>query len=163
MSSAEKVIDLINQENTPVYPLTTSVISFSDLTPDEETSWNTKLTVNAIPGQGYIGTVDIFYRRINLTELGLSVYLASEAPFTVSSFLEKLNNDRLTSMTEEDLEPDFLPSMDTGVPTDVLITATDGSLAWRGNVTVQVVTGLPETYNALHTLLNETLPADGYF
>ena len=158
-SSFNKVVDLINAENQPIYPLTDEVIELTDLTADAEPAWNTKLTVRAIPGHGYKDQVDIFYRRVNLSVLGTTIGLMQEEPFTISSLLTQLNLARThAGIEEDDLDPITIPEMESGTPVDLVISANNASFAWLGNTTLQIAYGVPETASSLHYFMNVTLP-----
>jgi len=163
MTSQDKIIAQINIQNPSApYPFSTSNIAFATPEDDVEAGWNTKLAVSAVEGGGYDGTVEVYYHRIDLSELGADIGLSSEAPFTNQTFLDALNAVKATDILLTDLETFTLPTQTTGVVLTVVLTALSTSLGWRGTNTISFVVGLPATADALHTLLNVTMPAEGY-
>lgn len=159
MSSFDRLVDMIEEKNELAIPLTRNNISFENLTGDVETDWNSRVTVRAIQGQDYAGHVQVYYTRVNLTALGLPLEFMQEAPFTLQSLLDRINETKNAQMTPEDLTIAELPSMETGVVKTFTISASKSSLVWLGNTQVSLLTGIPAEAKGLATFLNVTLPA----
>lgn len=159
MSSYDRVLELIADENKPPYPLGRHNIILEDVTDDPTTEWNTKVTVKAVPKSGYAGQVVVFYSRAQMSELGGGLMLSRETSYTMTALLDEINAYRGTELAIEDLLYPVIPFIETGIVTDVLLTADPQSLAWLGAVTVKVLTGVPDSAAALQHYLNVTAPA----
>lgn len=159
MSSFDRVVELINQKNTPPYPLTDQNIAMQNVTVDPEAHWNTRVTIAAAPDHGYLGTVDVFYTRSPLSALGANIDLVQEAPFTVQNIVDDINTQKTSQLTIDDFDQLTVPTMTTLTPALMQISAAVNSLGWLGNTQVTLVSGMPATQPALHSFLNIDLPA----
>jgi hypothetical protein len=162
MSSQEKLLALINQDNPNPFPLTLAQVTFSDPVAVDNQLWNTKVTVSSVPGSGYYGDVDVNYKRNSFSELGDSVTVMSELPFTIETIVALLNTTRATYLTVDDIESIEVSIMDVGDIGTVVLNAKSTSLGWLGSVTLTALYGLPMDVDILHILMNHTLPSGGY-
>jgi hypothetical protein len=161
MSNADKLLALINADNPYPRPLTFDTVSFSAPLAVAGDGYNTKVTVSSVPGKMFIGNVDVFYHRIELTELGYTGLL-SEAQFTPESILASLNAQCGTDLTLADVEGFTVPTLEVGEPQTVVLTSKSDSFAWAGEKEVELLFGLPMEVNELHQLVTFTMPSDGY-
>ena len=138
-------------------------VSFSDPVPDNSTGIrNTKIRVNAVPSQGYLDGVDVFYNRIEMTALGSGVWLFSDIEFTPDIIVGILNTARAAPILTTDLVIPVIPPMIFGDIVPVNLTADPLSLDWTGQNNMTMIIGFPAIASALNTLVNTTLPAPGF-
>lgn len=163
-TSLDQIFDLLNADNSPPYPLTQLNVNVVDgPTPEVSDGWNTKLTLDSIPGGGYVGHADVFYKRIDLQALGTDVEVSSEAAFTLATLVDAINASTGSFLEVTDLENFVIPPMDTGVVGTITIRAVVDSIGWTGTRDVLVIIGLPASASILHTLLHTTMPSPGYW
>lgn len=164
MSDANTLLNLINATNIIQQPLTLEDVSFSAPIIDIGDGWNTKVTVDSLPGSRYIGSVDVCYNRPHLVELNNSVInnIISEVPFTPEIILELLNTSRGTDFTVDDMEIITIPVIGIGDVASITLTMKSNSLAWIGDTNVSVLYGLPSNTDILHQLVNHILPNNDY-
>ncbi|MGG4591652.1 hypothetical protein ACLPJK_25695 [Pseudomonas aeruginosa] len=87
----------------------------------------------------YDGSVKVNYNRLNLSDLGYLIggSVDTVAVDTIAQLGQWLNERFGTNFNESDLVDGPL-SLSDGVPTDVTLTAASTSLAWTGQVTLNV-------------------------
>lgn len=158
MSSFDRLVDMIEQKNDLVIPLTRKNISFDNVLSDVSTDWNTRATVRALPEGEYASYVQVYYTRVHLTVLGVPIELMQEAPYTLESMLAQINATRSSQLTAEDLTLTEIPAMETGVVKTFTVSANTESLAWLGNTRISLLTGIPAEARNLATFVNKTLP-----
>lgn len=158
MSSFDRIVEMVNADNAPTYPLTRESVLFIDVVVDPAGQWNTRVTMKAMANSGYTGQVDLFYTRANLTALG-TLEFVQEAPFTVESLCSTINAAKAAQMSPEDLTNTSIPAMETGVVTTFTISAAANSLVWLSNAEVSLLTGIPAESHNLSNFLNTTAPA----
>lgn len=158
MSSFDRIVDMINEKNTPAFPLSRANISFDNVTIDPEAKWNTRVTVNSKTSGEYVGSVNIYYTRTNLTELGSLIELSQEEPFSLQTICDVINTLKNCQINPEDLTLTQLPKIDNGVVTTLTFSASSYSLVWLGNTRVSLLSGIPKEAKNLDTFLNVTLP-----
>lgn len=165
MSGPNTLLNLINSENPHQKDLTLADVTFSEPTIDIGENWNTKVTVDSIPGSRYIGSVEVCYMRPHLAELNNSVIstIISEVPFTPEIILNLLNTSRGTDFTVGDMEEITIPVINMGDIASITLVMKSNSLAWVGDTNVSVLYGLPSNTNLLHELLNHVFPSNNYF
>lgn len=142
---ATTLLSLLEKENNLV--LEASDYDFSTPTPatppeGSEASYNTTLTVtNNNPAAPYIGSVDIFYNRLNLADLALlaDIYVHAENTTTTHGLLPSLNRRYGLNLKEEDIVN--LDTIDLGNYREALLKATPSSLGWVGELKIGVVEG----------------------
>lgn len=163
MNSRDKLLQALVAQNPPPIPFTNDSITISDPVASVGSDWNTKVTVSAVSGGGYLGAVDVYYKRVDLSELGADVGLESEFPFTVDSLLAALNEARAAWLSLDELETVILPDQTTGVVHEVTLTAKPNAYGWRGTNTFSILIGVPAEADVLHHLLHVIMPTAGYF
>lgn len=162
MSKYAKLLELLNADNPNPIPFDTTNISISEPLVDIGSDHNTKVTLSSISGTGFIGSVDVFYKRINLTELGTDIWLFSEVPFTQDIVMSILNTTRDAFLVVEDLEQISVPGMRVGDIRSIIFTAKNNSMNWIGQNSASIIIGFPGISNTLNQLMNFTLPSLGY-
>ena len=162
VSSYDKLIDLLNKDNPYAVRFDSTNIVFSDPIPDDGDSWNTKLTISAVPGSGFIGSVDVTYHRIPLSDIGEGNWLFSDEEFTIDTIVSILNTAKETFLLATDMNTIAIPDMRVGDIETVVLSAHSKSLGWIGSVGVTITLGFPGIAEKLNLLVNNTLPGDGY-
>lgn len=152
MLSFDRLVEMVNAKNEPTYPLSDGTVRFIDVIPDLTQAHNTRVTMQSIPGGNYSGQVDLFYTRVNLTELG-DLTFVQEAPFTFESLLGLIGNSKGAPASPDDFTNGDIPEMETGIPVGFILSASDASLAWLGNTQVHLLTGIPNEAKNLNTFL----------
>lgn len=176
MSGFESLLNIVNSDNPIQQPLSASDVVFSDPVEDIGPNWNTKVTITAVPGSRYTGSVDVCYNRVPLDALNNSVInnIISDTPFTPELILSLLNASRDTNFTLSDMKccdcdhdchcGGFdIPDIGLGDVASINLTVKSNSLQWIGDTNVSVLYGLPTNISLLHQLLNHVFPNDGYF
>lgn len=161
MAIVDKLLDLINAKNPHKHPLTSDQVTFAAPVPNSDATWNTKVTVSSVPGKGYRGNVDVFYHRIELTELGTSIGFISEEPFTPETIVSMLNEKLGITLTLTELDAVTVPAMTVGDIETVVLAAKSDSFGWVGEIGIDLLFGLPDN-DELHQLVTNTLPSSGY-
>lgn len=157
MFSRDALLGLINSQNNPATPVSADNVEFTNVTA-LDAGVRTKATVVAKPNTVYVGSVDIFYNRINLSAIVDGTGLLSATPFTVDMILQKLADNWNAFLTVDDLEPFSIPDTSDGEIHDIPLVAAANSPICVGSVMIS----LDQTDTApLNTLLNTTMPA-GY-
>ena len=162
MINTSTLLGLINQANPSSPVLSLNDVTFGFPQSDIGANYNTKITVSSVPGSGYFGTVDVFYHRIDLTELGQYLKVLSEEPFTSDLIIQSIGRNRVADLDVRDFEALTIPDLQIGDYGTITLTAEPKSLGWVGTTEVSLVLGLPENVDLLHTLMNFTLPSNGY-
>jgi len=170
-ASRIKIFEALTAENPPPIPFNDDTIWLSDPVPSADPQpgvgdeWNTMVTVTAKPGSGYSGSVNVYYRRVDLQKFAGTQILDRECRFTPQAIIDALNNCYKSFLSLEDLQAitdSDLPCQ-SGVVKCLTLSALENSLGWIGAVTLPVVFGIPAEACRLHTLLNHTMPAPGYW
>jgi hypothetical protein len=162
INSKDRILQQLNLENPSPIVFTADNLLFSNPVPDLGPTWNTKVTLSGATGSGLLGSVEVRYRRIPLPELGTYIGLETEVPFTAQTLLDALNVARESFVTLDDLEPIVLPTPQNGVVQTISLSAKVSSLGWTGGKNIEIVSGIPKSAEALHTLLHVTMPAKDY-
>jgi hypothetical protein len=178
MSGYESLLNLVNADNPIQQPLSLADVVFSDPIEDIGATWNTKVTISAVPGSRYTGTVDVCYNRVPLDALNNSVInnIISDVPFTPEIILNLLNSSRDTTFTLSDMrgcdckpgckcncESINIPNIELGDVASINLTIKSNSLEWIADTNVSVLYGLPSNIGLLHHLLNHVFPNNEYF
>lgn len=135
VSSKDKLFALINATNPLPRPLTANNVELIDPRPAVGTGWNTRVTIRAIPDKGYSREQDVFYRRIDLSDLEPIVYKAEDVT-TPASLLALINARRGTWMELEDVQPFVVPVTPAGGESTLVITAADESYCFIGQASI---------------------------
>lgn len=130
---------------------------------ESDASFNTQITITANnPAAPYAGSIDIYYNRLDLADLGRMVTMAIRSPDTATTHdvIPSLNRRFGLNLNPEDLVlSDTVPM--TGYSTADLV-ATPESLGWVGSTSVSVAEGDLdlETYLATTVLGGLEYPTD---
>lgn len=143
--SAQAVLDLINRDNNS--QLTLEQVDLTNMTPGEGRA--ASVTAVAKKYGGFHGQVDLSYNRVGLEEIpsiaqGLVEFDMSKLSGVFGYFMQihgvmMDHNDILIndlSLTELENDADVVQEYD--VAQDFKITAKPGSLAWQGEVNLQI-------------------------
>jgi hypothetical protein len=162
--SPDKLLALLNADNPAPYKFTFNNVSFSLPATDNGPNWNTRVRVSGVPGSAYTGQVNVFYRRVPLSEpFDVMPGLMSDVPFTPNDVLNELNGPRVAAdMTMSDLMPFTIPEMVLGDAETIHVHAHPNSLAWIDKGTTVLMLGLSDPFDKLHKLVNVTLPSPNY-
>lgn len=165
MSGYESLLNIVNADNPIQQPLTVADVAFSEPIADIGPNWNTKITITAIPGSRYTGSVDVCYNRVILDALNNSVInnIISDVPFTPEIILNLLNSSRDTTFDVSDMCCVCIPDIELGDVASINLTIKSNSLAWIEDTNISVLYGLPTNIGLLHHLLNHVFPNDQYF
>lgn len=137
VSAKQRILDLLNELNLPPKALTAINVKFGqpEVLPDEGLV-NTKVTISAVPGRGYSGSVDITYRRLAIGEILQAPTLRSLDPFTEDLVLASINNAFGLFLTVDDMQPFDIPEIPAGESQVLQLRAKEGSLGWLGGVDI---------------------------
>lgn len=160
MASIDKLLQLVNTHNSPSKPLSASNVTVAEVAAEAGTGYNTRVKLQAIEGVDYVSSVDVFYRRIDLAQVQDDSGLISDVPFTPELIVQKINDNWATWLTVDDIVPFTIPDLSDGEVHDVILTAKADSLYWFGSVSISLVEA--DVVNPLYTMLNVTMPSNGY-
>lgn len=158
---------LVNDANAALSakPLADTNVSLSAPTSGTFGEKNTKVTITALADQGYSGTVDVTYNRLDIATLfsdaSLTASIEGDSFTNASDLLTDLNsryglNLQASDIVEGDLSAQVYPGT-----YDLVMAA--GSLAYTGTVTIDlpgVVSALPDVVTTTD-LTGLTGPAGG--
>lgn len=140
-NSGIKVRELINEANDPPKPFTERNLRLDLPVIDVGADWNTRLEVEGIPGRGYYGTQEIFYKRIPLETVQRATPLRSDEVLTSQKILDMFNSAMNLFLTLEDLEPFEAPALEEGQNIEITLTSLPTSLGFTGTATFFVEYG----------------------
>ena len=158
MASIDLLVSLVNAVNSNEPPFTSSQLTFKDPMSVVNANWNTIVSVSFPQESVYSDPINLTYTRLDLSVLGTNLTLTSDKEFNFKSILYLLNEKFGTEFDETDLEQINIPCMQFGQIRTVALKAKATSLGWVGSSAVTLLYGLPNNINALHTLMNVTLP-----
>jgi hypothetical protein len=167
VTATDKILERASAEQVLLpYPLTSANVTLSAPQTVSVGGRDARVTITALTDQGFLGSVEVTYSRLNLATALLVVVdstpetlgLVSEEPFTPQSLVDAINAELGTFLRLFDLETIVIPEMETGIITPITLTARSTSLGWRGTGTVEVATGIPFNAQLFHTLINTALP-----
>lgn len=137
-TSKQALLACLNQTNGRNVPMEDVVFSLP--TAGTLAGYNSKITVTAAPGSGYVGSGDYHYNRLALTwlEVENNILLDSETSYRISDLVAILNGVHRTGLTAEDIlnwdEP--VPALEAGHPITVTLIAHPDSYAWKDSLTL---------------------------
>lgn len=162
MDSIDHLIALINQENTLTPALRREHVNFFNIVPDPAPGYNTQVTMRAKPGAPFAGEVPIRYNRFNLANYSNVILSSPDTTYTVASVVEQFNAVTRGYLSVSDIVLTLAPSPPNPEYNAIVLTATDDSLGWFGQVTLALVLGVPDgliqIVNGLNEYVHETLP-----
>lgn len=132
--SHTKLFQLINDTNYPLIPLSADNVTLENPLPAVGAGYNTRVSVVAIPNQGYTRSATVFYRRTNLAALGTELAFTIGEHATPEALVQAINTARRAWVALEDLEEFVLPA--TEEDHFVELVAKASSVGWFGTLTV---------------------------
>lgn len=141
MDATDKLLQLLNETNDPIKTFTRINVGFVDIGTVEVDGPITKVTVVATPGRGYSGSVDVQYRRINLTEAADGKTVRSLDQMTPQIVVDLINNSLGLFLTLDDLVPFTTPTPESGTAVVINIEAQPESPGFMGIAQVSVEYG----------------------
>ena len=151
----DQLLALINQDNPVTPPFDLTNISFSNPVPNTTNSGNTMITVNALPNAEFVGSIDVYYNRIDFKDLDATVWLFSDLPFTEDITVGLLNTFRnCIFLQATDIVPLTIPDMRIGDIVVMNLTAQPNSINWVGQTSMSMFMGFPVIANFLDELVN---------
>lgn len=164
-ASRLRIFDALTVENPPPIPLNDETVIFSLPEPAEfeagvgnEEFWNTAIVVTAKEGSGYTGSVEIFYTRLELSQLDDGVEVVNEYPYSLDSLVTALNRKFDSFLTVDDLETVEVLAAPTRFKKSATLrlTARQDSLGWIGSVTLDVSNWAANVPNQDQDLIGRT-------
>jgi len=131
----------LNELNDPNRKLTEVNVFLGNLVSEVTPEYNTRITVEAAPGRGYLGTVDVTYKRIVLSEVAPDAHIRSTQPFTKESTLALLNATFQLFLSVDDLEDFTPPTLALNETASLTLTAKPDSFGWMGSFDVEFMFG----------------------
>jgi len=141
MDSAEKLRQLLNDEQLPPKLFTERNLIMRIPEADVGEGWNTKLELEGIPGRGYYGTDEVFYKRIPLELIQRVTPLRSVAALTPQLVVDLFNASTGAWLILDDLEEFTPPELADGESGSVTITAKSTSLGFTGSALINLEYG----------------------
>lgn len=141
MDSAEKLRQLLNDQQLPPKLFTERNLIMRIPEADAGEEWNTKLELEGIPGRGYIGTDEVFYKRIPLNLIERVTPLRSVDPLTPQLVIDLFNASTGAWLVLDDLEDFTPPALEDGDSGSVTITAKSTSLGFTGSANINLEYG----------------------
>jgi hypothetical protein len=150
-ASEQIVIDLINNDNSSA--LTEALITFGLPTTTTGTSpaRNTQVTITAVAGSGYTGSVTVQYNRVDLSTLP-TINTSAQTVFSlgdavnISDLIDEINTAFGINLSNANTQnPDFvdgpLPTFTGGIANEehpFNVVADENSLVWINQMTLTV-------------------------
>lgn len=141
MNSADKLRQLLNDTNLPPKEFTERNLRMDLPVADAGEGYNTRLGLEGIPGRGYYGTDDVFYRRIDLSTINRQTPVRTTTPLTDQVVLDLFNSVTALFLTLDDVEPFTPPTLNDGESGEVTIVAKDTSLGFIGSAVIPLEYG----------------------
>lgn len=161
----QQLVELINQDNQ--MQLTLADVSLSDPVagnfefPQTDGSIkirNAKVTVTATDTSEYVGTKDVFYNRLALSDLG-QVGIISSSPITSDQLLQIITSRKGIQMLADEFETILLPVLAVGATGRINLVAKATAVKWYGTLQVDYAFNLPPEMDILDHLINVILPS----
>lgn len=135
------LIDLINEANATT--LTLDDIRFGGPSPIENGNRNTGITITALPTSPYVGSRDLTYNRVDLSELPGERSTTFNVANHVTAFdmIPVLNDAYSINLSSDDIFDDPLPEIDPNDPDQkepFVLRAKPGSLVYRNRITLTI-------------------------
>lgn len=141
MNSADKIRQLLNDTNLPPKEFTERNLRMDLPVTDIGEGYNTRLGLEGIPGRGYYGTDDVFYRRIDLSTINRQTPVRTTTPLTPQVVLDLFNSVTALFLTLDDVEPFSPPQLTDGQSGQVTIVAVENSLGFTGSAVIPLEYG----------------------
>lgn len=145
MSDMSALLSLINERNNPGRLLTSKNVVITDPVPAtrQGSDVNTKVTVTGRPGHGYYGSVDIYYKRLDLDAIIPQAHARSTKPLTRQQVIDAVNNVYGLKLRLEDVDNFTVPEYDPDHSATVTLQASVDSLLVTGDFDLVLEYGKP--------------------
>lgn len=141
MNSADKLRQLLNDTNLPPKEFTERNLRMDLPVWEVGEGYNTKLGLEGIPGRGYYGPAEVFYRRIDLSTINRQTPVRTTVPLTAQVVLDLFNAVTALFLTLDDVEPFTPPTLNDGDSGEVTIVAVENSLGFTGSAVIPLEFG----------------------
>ena len=141
MNSADKIRQLLNDSNLPPKEFTSVNLRMDLPILEVGEGYNTKLGLEGIPGRGYYGPAEVFYRRIDLSTINRQTPVRTTIPLTAQVVLDLFNAVTALFLTLDDVEPFTPPVLNDGDSGEVTIVAVENSLGFTGSAVIPLEFG----------------------
>lgn len=137
-----QLLALLNSTYSPTNAFDEGNLEFSVPVADtSQPGFNTKLTLTGVSLEGYKGTKDVFYNRVDLAALtGMSMVVSDNTEVTI---LAALNTQHATFLFTEDITEfsvhDWDPGTESDTVFDQILTANSTSFGWIGTVSISLM------------------------
>lgn len=138
--NAKILLDLINASNTTALPETAITLAAPTAAAEDPTGLITTVVATAATGSGYSGTQEFTYNRVDLGFMAVNepdLVIETEET-TIHALIPQLNATFGIQLTETDIVDGPVPELEPDVITQVVITATPGSLVWAKTVSLDL-------------------------
>ena len=135
------LVDLVNASNVATsLALPPSAISFGEVSYNGGALEDTNVTASATAGSGYRGSVQVTYKRVNMSfmdTLTPGLVIETEAA-NIRDLVDYLNDVYGIQLEAADLTDTAIPALEFDVNTPVVFYADDASKIFIGQVTLQL-------------------------
>ena len=135
-----KLYGLLNARVSPSVPFSPQNTELVNVVADSGATWNSRMTLRALPGQGYSGSTPVLYRRIDLAAMGLPEFSLGQVT-SHQAMLDALNSRYGSWLTMSDIDVDAIGT-DEGIDQTITMTARPNNFAWIGTVQIVLKTAL---------------------
>jgi hypothetical protein len=141
MDSTDKLLQLLNETNDPLKTFTRINVGLVDVQSVEIDGPITKVTVTAVPGRGYSGSVDVQYHRLDLSEVIAGKTVRSLNAMTPQIVIDLINSSLGLFLSVDDLLPFTTPTPEEGTAVVIDIEAAPDSPGFMGLTQITVEYG----------------------
>lgn len=139
-NSLTRVFDEVNQKNLPKYP-----ISLKNVTVEPPTvvqgERNTRVLLRAVPGRSYINTQELFYKRLDISDILTQASVMSDQPLTPQLLLDLVNSQYALFLTLDELEVFTTPTVAFGDSVTITLQSKSDSFGFIGSADVEFTNG----------------------
>ena len=132
--SQTKLFELLNAQVQPPVPFTPVNVQLVNPVANAGVSWNTRLTMQAVPNRGFVNDALVYYYRVDLADLGTQEFQLSEIA-SAAALVAALNTRLNAWLDVSDLEAFTIPANE-GTDENLTLTAVPGSLGWVGSMPI---------------------------
>lgn len=142
-SVKDRIYTQLNDLNSPFRLFSPRTVGLGTPVVNEGGEHNTRLTLTAVPGRGYIGDVDVYFDRVPLSDLIQSTDLRSQEPWTPAIVASMLQSSTGLPLVADDFEPFTVPVLKPGESKQVTVKLKEGSFGFYGELTLNLLYGKP--------------------
>ncbi len=147
--SKERMYVVLNDTFVPPKEFNDKRLRFSTPTVVDKYDRNTMVTIYGIPGKGYYGEVDVYYNRVDVSELLYRFKFKTNIAFNKKNIVESFTNYVQEDFTLDDFSDFETVSLANGDVLDTSIDINPDSLQWIGTLALTLENGLPELETAV--------------